>query len=713
MDTRTDQTPLKVAILWHMHQPNYREPHSNRLAMPWVRFHALKDYLDMPLLAASFDRIRVTFNLVPSLLDQIEMYVNGAIDRHLELSRIRAEDLTPGLKVEILETFFSANPDHLIKPFHRYWELYNKALREDANRQVIASFFSSAEMRDLQVWSNLAWVDPMFRSDPVIKDLFARDKQYSEEEKHRLLDWQIGHMKRIIPTYRTLLEEGKIDISFTPYFHPILPLLCDTEIAREALPDIQLPSRRFRHPEDAARQIQMSRDRYRACFGRELTGMWPSEGSISMETLDIMLKHGISWTATDEEILYHSLLKSSQERLNSAAYSVYEYGPGIKLFFRDHGLSDRVGFVYSGWRADRAASDFVHHLKDIRTRLDGRLNDAVVSVILDGENAWEYFPEDGTEFLTAMYEMLSDEPLIETVTMSQAAADISAQPLKSVFAGSWINHNFRIWIGHAEDNAAWDLLTVTRDTLVKFEKDNPGFDKERIAAAWLQVYIAEGSDWCWWYGDEHRTVHLEQFDRTYRRHIAAVYEFLGIDVPAELQRPLLLGAKTSYHLTPENLISPTVDGRVSHYYEWAGAGNYDCLKAGAAMHQVTRFIGAMQAGFDRESVYIRLDFHNKMGVELLMAPRFVLDIRTPEPLQVQMIRGPDGAIGGRTDACHYRMDDILEISLNRAFLWPSGAGRVGFRISLQEGEQLVETCPDGEDLTLDVPSPQQELFWPE
>lgn len=713
MDTRSDQTPLKVAILWHMHQPNYREPHSNRLAMPWVRFHALKDYLDMPLLAASFDRVRVTFNLVPSLLDQIEMYVNGAVDRHLELSRIRAEELTPGLKVEILETFFSANPDHLIKPYHRYWELYQKARREDANRQVIASFFSSAEMRDLQVWSNLAWVDPMFRTDPVIKDLLARDKQFSEEEKHRFLDWQIEHMRRIIPTYRRLLEEDRIDISFTPYFHPILPLLCDTDIARESLPDIHLPQRRFRHAEDAARQIQMSRERFSACFGRELTGMWPSEGSVSTETLDIMVQQGITWTATDEEILYHSLIKSSQERRSTGAHSVYEYGPGIKLFFRDHGLSDRVGFVYSGWRADRAAVDFVNHLKEIRTKLADRLNESVVSVILDGENAWEYFPEDGTEFLTTMYRMLNDEPLIETVTMSQAARTVPAQPLKSIFAGSWINHNFRIWIGHAEDNAAWDLLSVTRDTLVRFEKENPDFDKERIAAAWLQVFIAEGSDWNWWYGDDHRTVHIEQFDRTYRRHLAAVYEFLGLEVPPELQRPILLGAKTSHHLAPENLISPDVDGRVSHFYEWAGAASYDCLKAGAAMHQVTRFVGTFQAGYDRDNVYIRLDFHNRMGVELLSALRFVLDLRTPEPLQLPLGRASDGTVGGDADGVRYRLDEILEVSLKRSLLWPTSAGRLGIRISVMEGEQLVESCPEGENLTLDVPSPKQELFWPE
>lgn len=713
MDTRSAQTPLKVAILWHMHQPNYREPHSNRLAMPWVRFHALKDYLDMPLLAASFDRIRVTFNLVPSLLDQIEMYVNGATDRHLELSRIRAEDLTPGLKVEILETFFSANPDHLIKPFHRYWELYNKARREDANRLVLASFFSSAEMRDLQVWSNLAWVDPMFRNDPVIKDLLAREKQYTEEEKHRLLDWQIEHMKRIIPTYRRLLDEQKIDISFTPYFHPILPLLCDTDAAREAMPDIQLPPRRFRHPEDAARQIQMSRDRYRECFGRDLTGMWPSEGSVSMETLDIMLKHNISWAATDEEILYHSMLKSAQDRSGTSAYHIYEYGPGIKLFFRDHGLSDRIGFVYSGWKADRAAADFVNHLKDIRNRLSGQLEDAVVSVILDGENAWEYFPDDATEFLTSMYQLLNDEPLIETVTMSQAARDIKARPLPSIFAGSWINHNFRVWIGHAEDNSAWEQLTQTRNTLERFGQDYPDFDKERIAAAWLQVYIAEGSDWCWWYGDEHRTVHLEQFDRTYRRHLAAVYELLGIDVPAELQRPLLLGAKTSHNLVPENLVTPTIDGHISHYYEWAGAGTYDCLKAGAAMHQVTRFISGIQVGYDRESVYIRLDFHNRMGVELMSEPRFVVDIRTPEMMQVQMHRSAVSLDSDKSGGFYYRIGEIVELCLTRSFLWPTCAGKVGFRISLFEGDQLVETCPDGEELTLDVPSPQQELFWPE
>ncbi|RME19273.1 MAG: hypothetical protein D6800_14480, partial [Candidatus Zixiibacteriota bacterium] len=434
-----------------MHQPNYQEPRTSRLAMPWVRLHATKDYLDMPLMAAAQPEVKVTFNLVPSLLDQIELYLHGGTDPHLELSRVNPSEASTETRLEIIDSFFLGNAATMIEPYPHFRALYRKARANGNKGESLARLFSSAELRDLQVWSNLVWADPLFREEEPLRSLFAKGRYFTEEEKHALLDWQLQLMGRIVPTYRRLLEDGHIDISFTPYYHPILPLLCDTNVALEALPSLSLPRRRFRHPEDARTQIELAAEKYRELFGRELQGMWPSEGSVSEEVAELAKDAGLKWIATDEEILHHSLAKSRLSQHENPIHAVYQVGDGLRILFRDHGLSDRIGFVYSTWPAQRAVEDFLEHIKALRRRYREHLDSTVVPVILDGENAWEYFHDDGREFLERLYARLAEDPEIETVTFSQAATEMTAHSLPRLFAGSWINHNFRIWIGHPED----------------------------------------------------------------------------------------------------------------------------------------------------------------------------------------------------------------------------------------------------------------------
>ncbi|MBN1211262.1 MAG: glycoside hydrolase [candidate division Zixibacteria bacterium] len=708
----SQKTAIKVAILWHMHQPNYCEPNSDRLAMPWVRLHALKDYLDMPLNAAGYENVKVTFNLVPALLDQIELYLRGGTDRHLELSRMKAEDLNNELKLEILDSFFSANPTHMIEPYNRYRELYVKYSRDINHKKTLPSLFSSSEIRDLQVWSNLVWVDPLFRQEEPVRSLLAQKKNYTEQDKNSLLDWQLKFLARIIPTYRDLYEQGRIDISFTPYYHPILPLLCDTDCAREALPSIKLPRKRFVHPEDAERQIIMSKDKFTELFGRPMAGMWPSEGSVSQEVLEMMLRHGLTWTATDEEILYHSLMKSNLKREENPLHTVYEYGPGLKLFFRDHNLSDRIGFVYSGWTPVKAVEDFVDYLKDLGKIFKDRLDNVVVPVILDGENAWEYFLNDGSDFLHLFYRTLNDDPEIELVTMTEAAQRVKSRPLTSILAGSWINHNFRIWIGHHEDNTAWDLLSKTRETLVKFQNEHPDFDGGKISAAWKQVYIAEGSDWCWWYGDEHQGMHNDQFDKIFRGHLSAVYDLLGTDKPPELNVPIHGEASASFTILPYDMITAQIDGRVTHFYEWAGAGYFDCLKAGGAMHRVERYISGIHFAFDHNRFYIRLDFCNKKNIELIKDLKFVLAFFTANPLVLELKAGDDYFAGEISGQYQFFLDDILELAIERNYLWLNGYGFLSFNLTLLDGDKKLESWPEDEPIQLDVPEKNKEIFWP-
>ncbi len=701
----------KVAILWHMHQPNYREPHTGRLALPWVRLHALKDYLDMPLKAAARDEIRVTFNLVPSLIDQLQAYQEGSVDRHLELSRIRAVEVTDDLRIEILDSFFCANPARMIIPYPRYRQLYDKYSAAAAESGTLAHLFSSEEIRDLQVWSNLAWVDPMFRDEPPIRTLVAKGRHYTEEEKAALLEWQLDLIGRIIPTYQKLQDEDRLEVSFTPYYHPILPLLCDTNIATEALPSLKLPRNRFAHPEDAEKQIVMAIERYRELFGRELEGLWPSEGSVSEEVADIASRLGIKWMATDEEVLTHSLTKSGLRRRENPVHRMYEYPSGLKLLFRDHTLSDRLGFVYSSWDAAKAVDDFIGHIKRLGTKYADQQEHAVIPIILDGENAWEYFPDDGNEFLDLFYDRLADDPSIETVTFGQATRSLKARPLPRLFAGSWINHNFRIWIGHPEDNAAWQLLSRTRDDLVAFENENPEFDPDRLAGAWRQIYVAEGSDWCWWYGDDHRSDHDEQFDLIYRKHLAAVYELLDLEVPVDHLRPIHARGGMLQAAMPDGLVSPQIDGRLTHFYEWAGAGHFECRQSGRTMHQVAQQVTGMYFAYDRERFYIRLDFRSRNELESIAGLKVELSFTLPE----NRVFSLDLAAGSGTHTegdSEYALYDRLEFAVRRDRLWPDGFGELSFTASLTQNDQLLESWPEHEAISVSVPRKYEEMFWP-
>ena len=707
-----DDKPLKLALLWHMHQPNYQEPGSRRMVLPWVRLHATKDYLDMPLIVGEFENVKVTFNLVPSLLDQLDLYLMGGTDPHLELSRIPADQLTSTQKTEIIDTFFDANPVHMIDPYRRFSELYRKA-KEASPTKVLPSLFSSEEMRDLQVWSNLAWVDPLFRSEEPARTLFAQGKQFTEQQKQDLLDWQQRLMERIVPTYRDMYTEGKIDVSFTPYYHPILPLLCDTDVALEASPSMELPQERFRHPEDARRQVRLAADKFQSVFGSPLVGMWPSEGGVSEEVADIMIEAGIRWAATDEEILSYSLRKSKLDVGENPLHTVYEYGDGLKLLFRDHALSDRIGFVYSGWDADKAAADFVDHLRRLGLARGRRNETLVVPVILDGENAWEYFPNDGQDFLRELYGRIQADPDIETVTISDAVDSVPARKLPSLFAGSWINHNFRIWIGHHEDNAAWDYLSEARRALVEFQEKHPDFDPEKISSAWKQIYIAEGSDWCWWYGDEHRGHHNERFDYIFRRHLMAVYELLDLEVPFRLMSPIYRAGAGLKAILPDALLTPTIDGRLTGYYEWSSAGYFDCLKAGAAMHRVDQCISKIYFVYDHDRFYIRLDFVDRKGLESLRAPALHFAFFTPEPRSLELPL-PAGETRRRApEGYEFGFADLLELGVERTYLWPDkGFGELGFTVTFVDGDSQLETWPGREPIKLKVAQKGNEMFWP-
>ncbi|MEO0250023.1 MAG: glycoside hydrolase family 57 protein, partial [candidate division WOR-3 bacterium] len=550
--------PLYVALLWHFHQPFYKDLVTGEYWFPWVRLHATKDYYEMANIAAS-TAIRLNFNFVPCLLEQLDDYAQGtAQDRALVLSLTPARELTPTQQISILAQFFSANWETMVDPHPRYRELLEKRGRRGGVREweEAREHFTVQDFLDLQVWFNLVWFHSRRRrTDPFLRDLVRKGRGFSEEEKLSLLAKQKEFMAQIVPLYRSLLEERRVELTTSPFYHPILPLLCDTDVAREASPDIVLPRNRFRHPEDARVQVRSALDYHRQHFGDAPSGMWPSEGAISHEVAVIAAEAGIKWIASDEEILFRSLglplpgthgRREFDPRILYRPYLFVGSEPPITILFRDHCLSDLIGFTYARWDPKGAAQDFLDRLHQLRRRLAGYNNEGpfLVTTILDGENAWEYYPDDGADFLAFLYEGLTQGEGLETVKVNDFLQRFPPQRDLSVIApGSWINHDFRIWIGHEEDNAAWDLLAQTRNDLVLLEErmasrgGEPEFQDRK--KAWQEIYIAEGSDWCWWYGDEHSSAMDEEFDALFRKHLMNVYILTGGEIPEQLYAPLI------------------------------------------------------------------------------------------------------------------------------------------------------------------------------
>lgn len=716
--------PLRVAFLWHQHQPYYKNPQTGLYDMPWVRFHGTKDYLDMILIMKEFPELRQTINLVPSLLLQLEDYVhNGAQDNVDALSWIPADQLSDQQRRAILDNFFLANRQTMIQPYPRYRELHTRY--QDKSRflspEEMVKSFSEQDFRDLQVWYNLTWIGRESRKRPAVARLFEKGRDFSEEDKQSLFQATRKILADIIPTHRRMWESGQLELTTSPFYHPILPLLIDQRVARESDPSIQLPRRLFRHPEDAEAQLKRGLDYFARLFGRRPAGVWPSEGSVSEAAVDLIARQGVQWLATDEGILARSL---GSEFSHPRIYAVYQWnraGKPVHLFFRDHYLSDAIGFVYSQWDQEKAVQDFINRLHGVRNKIlasggEEALQQAVVSVILDGENCWEYYPEDGRPFLRALFTALLEDPLITTVTFSQALEEVNQRPvLQRIHPGSWINSNFNIWIGSEEDNRAWELLKSTRDFMIQMEKEGRG-DAETRSRAWEYIYVAEGSDWCWWYGDEHSSAQDLEFDRLFRENLMQVYQLFHQEVPAELFQTIKQVHFDRFaSLRPRGFITPELDGQVSSFFEWLGAAVYEGSKAPqTAMHQVSRIIDKLHVGFDARNLYLRIDFHEAPGPDA----EFVLSVKVPHQLTVVMHPEKQRMEKFEVHNSSYRrkklrptfqLGQILEAAIPFAELNVKPGDTLGFQIRVSRQEQVLETFPHISIIQLEVPDENYEL----
>jgi len=709
---------VRLVLIWHQHQPIYTDPATGQPAMPWVRLHAIKDYWGMARVLERSGAMRATINLVPSLLDQLEAYAEGrAADRELVVGSKRTDELTEPEILFLLNRFFAAQWDNMIRPHERYRELLEMRAPWRRTAEEARRLFRPADLRDLAVLYDLVWFHPYLRQeDEVVRELWRKGSRFSEEDRAALHAREREILAQVIPLHAKLAREGRLELITSPQYHPILPLLVDFSCVHEAMPETPLPMGWRRLDDDARIQVARAISGHERRFGSRPRGMWPSEGSVSEGVCALLAELGVEWAASDEEVLERSLgvpLARSQGSLGrpDLLYRVYERttsaGKPLRLVFRDHHLSDLIGFHYRSWDGRTAAADLVARIREIgRNWTYGA--EPVVTIILDGENAWEHYPNQGIEFLEAFYRYASEDPsAIRPMKASDAISAARPAPLGRVFAGSWIDHNFAIWAGHEEDRLAWERVFQCRSAL-----DAKGVPADSPAREELR--IAEGSDWYWWFGDDHSSADDAAFDRLFRAHVKAAYAKAGLTPPLELEAPVARERRTSY-TEPRGLLAVRLDGRVTDYFEWAQAGK---VRAGGQTSTMEFALeGALRQllyGADLANLYIRADFRTPARSEAMTGSSLrVVVVRPVEetfvaalgPGETRLVRERTGEPIGEAAS-----DKVLELAIPWGALGASAGGEAEFFVQRVDRGGAVERAPREGVVSVHVPS-KEDADW--
>jgi len=724
--------PLRISFVWHHHQPYYKDPLTGDYSLPWVRLHAIKAYYDMAAVLKDFPEIRGCFNLVPSLLKQLRDYEEGsAKDLFLERTLKPADALDPKERQFLLRYFFMANWETMVKPWPRYYELLQRRgfHWDDESLQRAGAQFTTRDYRDLQVLFNLAWFGFKAMEDsPALQALRKKGRGFTEEDKAEMVRSQYEILRRVIPLYRDLESAGQVELTTSPFYHPILPLVYDTEIARRCMPHSPMPER-FQAPEDARTQIQRAVEFHAGILGRRPQGFWPSEGSVCPEIIPLLSEAGIRWIATDEEILQHSIPVPSRIETLYRPYLVESGGRELTIVFRDKELSNLISFDMGRMDPRAAVDELFKRLQAIYDGVAGQRDQSLVTVVLDGENPWENYPESGKPFLTELYGRLSHSEHFKTVRITD---EIESRPprqrIQRLYSGSWIHHDFDIWIGSHEENRGWDYLNLARRTLLPLLNDT-SIPAVRRDAAWESIYAAEGSDWFWWYGDDFTSAHDDEFDRLFRAHLAGAFRHLGQPVPAYLSRPIIHLHPIKHVVEPVNFIHPVLDGRQTTYFEWQGAGYFDARRPSARFGD-ERLISAIFYGFDLTQCYFRIDPEEGCGPErrkqyeihfhFFGGPaeyKWIIPCAADSLQRIVIQRSSDGIrFENLGEVATLVMDQIVELSVPFDLLgWKPGE-RHNFVVEIRKpspsGGKVIETYPPNGYLTLEVPGRDfEQLMW--
>ena len=551
---------LDLVFLWHMHQPDYRDHGGGAgegdIMLPWVYLHAMKDYVDMAAHLERHPQIRCVVNLVPVLLDQIDDYARQFASGNFRdplLRMLATPDLNAISDSErrlLLGTCFRSNHVTMLAPFPHYQRLHDlyqmlTAQGENACRYLSGDYFS-----DLVTWYHLAWTgETERRRNPQIASLMSQGEGYLYDDRRQLLAGIGELISGLIPRWKALADRGQVELSSTPQTHPLAPLLLDFRVARESVPDAPLPFTAA-YPGGRTRvqaHIDAAKASHARNFGAPPVGMWPAEGAVSEEFVQHLAAADCRWIASGEGVLRNSL-EASGIIDPHAAYHPWrlEQAPGLTLFFRDERLSDLIGFDYAKWHGRDAAQHLVQQLEAI---LDAATGDEspVVSIILDGENAWEHYPYNGYYFFEDLYGLLAEHPRIRSTTYAELLARPSPPPatvLPRLTAGSWVYGTLSTWIGDDAKNRGWDLLCEAKQSCDRI-LGSGRLDSAQVTAVNAQLAICESSDWFWWFGDYNPSAAVASFDSLYRRNLARLYGLLQLEPPAHLDTPICAGSETA------------------------------------------------------------------------------------------------------------------------------------------------------------------------
>lgn len=639
-----------------------------------------------------------TFNFVPCLLDQLdEVTKSNYEDRFTAFTRPLPGVLTPEQRHSAAKELFSVHYPTMIRPSPRYRALWEK--RDAApNPDDFSGLFSDEELLDLQMWFELAWCGPTLRSDPEIRRFFAKDRGFFQHDKDALHAKQQMIVRKILPLMHDLSTSGQIELSTSPYYHPILPLLVDTDVAKLANPAIQLPRVRFNYPADAHSQIRRAVRAHSQRFSSAPNGMWPSEGAVSDAVVTMVAEHGIGWIATDEQILWKSLPDS----VSGVDWLCRPWeSHGVAVLFRHRQLSDRIGFVYSQWAPNDAVDDLVQRLHEIRKQ--ATLAAPVVTIALDGENAWEYFPDGAVGFINGLYDALTSDSRLIPTTFSNFLSQHAQDPHKSlpqIGPGSWINGNLNTWIGDRHKNAAWNLLAEVRQKFdeLGLTEDEPLSPHQQ--EAYELLLRAEASDWFWWLGDGHTSAHDADFDHLFRSTLVQIYRLLKLPEPPTLALPIDSGNLVRTTLSIPGLAHPNIGGSYDRFYDWRGCPVLTVQQG--AIHRGDARISAVQVGVGSEAVYLRLSGDQVATSWFLQHnAALVLQFLRPAAFRVQITTELAHITGGHAnrdpqpppgDACtpgplRYAIGDALDIEIPWKF----------FAATPLDGDFLLEFFPEWTD----------------
>ncbi len=714
---------IRLALIWHMHQPDYRDPETGVHLLPWVRLHALRGYTDLAVISEKYPHFHQTINFSPVLLSQLtELSGNLERDHFFELSKKPADELTVSDCDYLLRHCFLINWDVHVRPHPRYHQLLMKRGRniEGVDLEYVRAQFTRSDFRDLVVLFNLAWFGFTLRNDPVIKALIEKERGYTEEEKLTVLEKHREAIKKIVPAYWSLASKGILELTCTPDNHPILPLLIDSRVRPDHHPQTPV----FRYPEDGKRQIKRGLEIFKSVFGFPPRGMWPSEGAVSQAVVEMIQEAGLKWMAADEALL----LDPTTGTIVPGKATMWRPwlvgkadGPPLYCFFRNRGLSDDIGFKYSRLEPWEAVKTFVGHLEDIVKLAKPKAPPPLVTLVCDGENPWEYYPDGGEGFLTGLAEVIEDHPNIRFTTPSDYLADFpSKDRVEKLGAGSWIGGNFDIWMGCEEDRRAWAILAEARDHLDEIypvpedSEDEIGGEERRKVLE--QLWVAEGSDWFWWYGEPFHSVLDYVFDIIFRRRVKRAYELMGLEPPIDVLVPVdpELPIDNVSVEAPLDIIDPDIDGRITTFYEWSGAGH---LKASLLEGLVGRAksgpITDLYFGADSSNVFIRIDIDRES-----LHKDDILIIRVIKPAEVglamELVQDPRALLRlYRADSQHRAcrietltsaaVGEVVELAIPNEILELSPKSTLSFACFIMRGIEQVDRCPLFGTISLVIP----------